>query len=159
MTAVAIDPTAAIHSAQFPISISHTLFATHPRVDKSACVSGRSHQISGLRQNTIARGRGKVVMSQNFEPPGSAPPQAERRKVEVFADFKDDGQRPYNGEDAAELLLKYERLVAAGGLEGWALIHALLGDDWAAPPVRVRILVNGREVARIPYDRPKRRRR
>jgi hypothetical protein len=33
-----------------------------------------------------------------------------------------------------------------------------IGDDWGAPPVTVQILVDGKEVARIPYDKPKRRR-
>jgi hypothetical protein len=47
-------------------------------------------------------------------------------------------------------LLKYEAL-AADGFKGKALIHALLGDDWGPPPLFVRILENGEEVARIPY--------
>lgn len=65
---------------------------------------------------------------------------------------------PHEGEFAAQLLRKYRGLVARGGLQGWEIIHELLGDDWGAPPVTVQILVDGKEVARIPYDRPKRRR-
>jgi hypothetical protein len=97
-------------------------------------------------------------MSQNFEPPGSRGVQAESRKVEVHVYFKDDSFRAYDGEDAAELLARYQALVVAGGLDGWQIIEGMLGDDWGAPPRSVQILVNGKELARIPYDKPKRRR-
>jgi hypothetical protein len=96
-------------------------------------------------------------MSQNFEPPGSLPAKTEAKQVEIFAELVDGGLMPWDGQFAVDTLAKYESLVAAG-FEGWELIHELFGDDWAAPPVVVRILVNGNEVARIPYDRPKRRR-
>jgi hypothetical protein len=66
---------------------------------------------------------------------------------------------PHEGEFAAQLLLKYQGLVARGGLQGWEIIHALLGDDWGAPPTYVQFRVNGKVVATVPYDRPKRSRR
>ena len=97
-------------------------------------------------------------MNQNFEPPGS-PPNAELGRVEVFVNLIGGGMWPHEGEFAAQLLLKYQSLVARGGLQGWEIIHEMLGDDWGAPPVTVQILVNGNEVARIPYDKPKSRRR
>lgn len=80
-------------------------------------------------------------------------------KVEVFVHLINGDFSPYEGEFAAELLLKYQRLIAHGGLEGWEIIHGMLGDDWGAPPKYVQILVDGEEIARIPYDKPKRSRR
>jgi hypothetical protein len=52
---------------------------------------------------------------------------------------------------AADKLVEYEAALVARGLEGWTLIHELLGDDWGAPPRSVQILVNGKIVAAIPY--------
>jgi hypothetical protein len=72
-------------------------------------------------------------------------------KIEAFADLVDGSQMPYEGE----WLLRYKTLMAAG-LKGWRLIDALLGDDLRPPPVSVQILRDGKEIARIPYDRPKR---
>jgi hypothetical protein len=97
-------------------------------------------------------------MSKDFEPPGS-PPQPELGKVEVFVNLIDGALWPHEGEFAAQLLVRYRAIVARGGLEGWEIIHELLGDDWGAPPATVQILVDGKEVARIPYDKPKRRRK
>jgi hypothetical protein len=97
------------------------------------------------------------LMSQNF--PGSPPAKTEAKQVEIFAELVDGDLMPWDGQFAVDTLAKYESLMAAGNLKGWEIIHELFGDDWAAPPVMVRILVNGIEVARIPYDRPKRGRR
>jgi hypothetical protein len=94
-------------------------------------------------------------MSPNFEAPGS-PPQP--GTVEVFVNLVNGDQMPYEGEFAAELLPKYRALVARGGLEGWQIIHELLGDDWGAPPQTMQIFVDGKMVAAVPYDRPKKRR-
>lgn len=92
-----------------------------------------------------------------FEPPGS-PQQTESKGVLIFADFSDGDLGAWDGQFAADTLATYESLVAAGDLKGWEIIHKLLGDDGGAPPVVVRIWVSGKEVARIPYDKSKRRR-
>ena len=67
--------------------------------------------------------------------------------IKVLADLADGSQMRFTGDN---YLSKYESL-AAQGYEGKALIHALLTDDWGAPPLRVRILEDGRQVAAIPY--------
>jgi hypothetical protein len=92
-------------------------------------------------------------MSKNFEPPG---PRLEN--VEIVISLVDGGEKRIDGHAAADILAEYRKLVAQG-LEGWRLIHELLGDDWGPPPIYVRILVNGEMVATIPYDRPRRSRR
>ena len=74
-------------------------------------------------------------------------------KIEALADLVDGSQMPYEGE----WLLRYQTLMATG-LEGWKLIDALIGDDLRPPPVSLQILRDGKEIARIPYDKPKRRR-
>jgi hypothetical protein len=97
-------------------------------------------------------------MSQNFEPHGS-PRQPEPEKVEVFVYLVDGALWPHEGEFAAQLLMEYHDLVARRALQGWEIIHVLLGDDWGAPPTRVEFRVNGKVVAAVPYDRPKQSRR
>ena len=67
--------------------------------------------------------------------------------IKVLADLADGSQMRFTGD---QYLSKYKSL-AAEGYEGKALIHALLTDDWSAPPLRVRIQENGNEVAVIPY--------
>jgi hypothetical protein len=67
--------------------------------------------------------------------------------IKVLADLADGSQMRFTGD---HYVSKYKSL-AAQGYEGKALIHALLTDDWGAPPLRVRIQENGNEVALIPY--------
>jgi hypothetical protein len=67
--------------------------------------------------------------------------------IKVLADLADGSQMRFTGD---HYVSKYKSLVAQG-YEGKALIHALLTDDWSAPPLRVRIQENGNEVAVIPY--------
>jgi hypothetical protein len=98
-------------------------------------------------------------MSQSFEPPGSLLVEPEAKQVEVRADLINGDQARWKGQFAAEALVIYESLVAAGGLEGWEIIHKLLGDDLGVPPRSVQIRVNRKEMVRIPYDRPKHLRR
>jgi hypothetical protein len=94
-----------------------------------------------------------LVWMRRQEPPVSSRISARRigrkRKVtiKVLADLADGSQMRFTGD---HYLSKYKSL-AAQGYEGKTLIHALLTDDWGAPPLRVRILENGEEVARIPY--------
>jgi hypothetical protein len=66
--------------------------------------------------------------------------------IKVLADLADGSQMRFTGD---HYLSKYKSL--ARGYQGKALIHELLGDDWGATPLRVRILENGQEVAVIPY--------
>jgi len=94
-------------------------------------------------------------VSQNFEPPGSLLVEPEAKQVEVLADYINGDQARWKGQFAAEALVTYESLVAAGGLDGWEIIHKLLGDDLGVPPRSVQIRVNRKEMVRIPYDRPK----
>jgi hypothetical protein len=94
-------------------------------------------------------------MSKNFEPPGS-PAHPEPEKVEVFVYLIDGALWPHEGQFATRLLVKYRDLVAQGGLQGWEIIHALLGDDRGAPPTRMEFRVNGIVVATVPYDLPER---
>jgi len=68
-------------------------------------------------------------------------------KIKVLADLADGSQMRFTGD---HYWSKYQSL-AAQGCEGKALIHALLTDDWRAPPLRVRILVDGKQEAAIPY--------
>jgi hypothetical protein len=67
--------------------------------------------------------------------------------IKVLADLADGSQMRFTGD---HYLSKYKSL-AAQGYEGKVLIHALLTDDWGAPPFRVRILEDGRQIAAIPY--------
>lgn len=92
-------------------------------------------------------------MSENLEP---ACPRLEN--VEIVISLVDGGERRIDGQAAADILAEYHKLVTQG-LEGWKLIHALLGDDWGPPPIYVRFLVSGETVAKIPYHKPKRSRR
>lgn len=80
-------------------------------------------------------------------------------KIEIFVYLVDGALSHHKGEFAAELLKKYQDLAARGELPGWMIIEEMLGDDWGAPPQYVQILVDGKEFARIPYDKPKRSRR
>jgi hypothetical protein len=87
------------------------------------------------------------------EPPVSLRISARRagrkRKVtiKVLADLADGSQMRFTGD---HYLSKYKSL-AVQGYEGKALVHALLTDDWGAPPLRVRILEDGQQVAVISY--------
>jgi hypothetical protein len=92
-------------------------------------------------------------MSKNF-----APLDLRRENIEIVISLVDGGERRIDGQAAADILAEYHKLVAHG-LEGWRLIHALLGDDWWPPPTYVQILVKGVVLASIPYDKPKRLRR
>jgi hypothetical protein len=94
-------------------------------------------------------------VSKNFEPPGSLLVEPEVQQVEVLADFINGDQARWKGQFAAETLVRYESLAAAGGLEGWEIIHKLLGDDLGVPPRSVQMRVNCKEMVRIPYDRSK----
>jgi len=67
--------------------------------------------------------------------------------IKVLADLTDGSQMRFTGD---HYLSKYKSL-AVQGYEGKALVHALLTDDWGAPPMRVRILEDGLQVAVIPY--------
>lgn len=109
--------------------------------------------MNGRRVYSVPRVRAyciKFAMSQNFEPPGSR-----TENVEIVISLVDGGERRIDGKFAADKLAEYRSLLAQEH-EGWKLIHALLGDDWGPPPRYVQILMNGKEVARIPYDKPKR---
>ena len=69
--------------------------------------------------------------------------------------FVNGDSREWGGAFASKTLMKYEKLVKVG-MENWRLIEALFGDDWGAPPRGMRIAVNGKIVASVPYDRPNR---
>jgi hypothetical protein len=96
-------------------------------------------------------------MSQNFDPPGlTGQNQTPLPRVEIIAPLVDGGEMRWDGEFAAGKLAEYEALAAAGGLAGWHIIHELLSDDWGPPPRAVQFFEEGKMVASIPYDRPKR---
>ena len=67
--------------------------------------------------------------------------------IRVLADLADGSQMRFKGD---HYLSKYKSL-AVQGYEGKALVDALLTDVWGAPPLRVRILEDGLQVAAIPY--------
>jgi hypothetical protein len=80
----------------------------------------------------------------------SAPGRTGRKRkvtIKVLADLADGSQMRFTGD---QYLSKYKSL-AVQGYEGKALVHALLTDDWGTPPLRIRILEDGLQVAAIPY--------
>ena len=87
------------------------------------------------------------TMRKKLEPPP--------KRVKIFMSFVNGDGREWAGAFASKKLLEYEKQ-AKLGMEGWRLIEALFGDDWGAPPRGVQFLVNGKVVASINYDKPKR---
>jgi hypothetical protein len=66
-------------------------------------------------------------------------------KVEVW--FVDGGYMDW--VQPATLVARYHDLVGRG-LEGKALVHQLLTDDWGPPPTRIRL--TGRDAAQNAVD-------
>jgi hypothetical protein len=91
----------------------------------------------------------KKCMSRVYHCASAPGGTGRKRKVtiKVLADLADGSQMRFTCD---HYLSKYKSL-AVQGYEGNALVHALLTDDWGAPPLRVRILEDGLQVPVIPY--------